>query len=163
MEARSAVGRTRRTSSGRCASCCPMPRACVRAWLIRLGPVSSTTISVGANCCRRPAPAGHGQKTRPGKPVEAAVSQGLRIFGWLGSTMPGWWALKRTPTAADRGAYRSEPRTKVVRSAGAEGDLWAIPAGRRGRRGKAEEVKARLLVNAARSVGRPCFCPRPSA
>jgi glycerol-3-phosphate dehydrogenase len=133
-------GRRRRTSSGRCVSCCHMSTGCVRHGCCGSDCSSMIASEVG-NCCQRRkrstcAP------TSTGKPLKKQFAIAFEYSdGWVNDAR---LVTAQRRDAADRGALVSDTRTKVISArreggygtsnsrarAGAEGQprgCWSMP------------------------------------
>ena len=119
--ARGAVEEWRRTSSGRCASCCRMPRACGRPGCLRLGLFLYDHIG-GRKLL--PATRTLDMTQRSGRQAaEAACSNGLRIFRWLGQRCAAGGAER----ARRRRPRRDDPHPhEGASSARREKRLWTV-------------------------------------
>ena len=120
------------------------PRACGRPGCSGSA-CSSTTISAAASCCRRPRTLDMTQRSGR-QAAEAAVHQGLRIFRLLGQRC----AAGRAQRPRRRRPRRRHPHPRRRSSArAAKAAIWTVDASRIADTAHVEEVKARLLVNAA--------------
>ena len=141
---REVLWRTRRTSSGRCASCCRITRACGRPGCS--GSASSfTTISAAASCC--PPTRTLDLRSDPaGKPLKPLFTRAFEYSDcWVDDAR---LVVLNATDAADRGAV-IRTRTEVVRRTPRRRRLGGRASQRRAERRDARRCGARLLVNAA--------------
>ncbi len=146
----------RRTSSGRCASCCRTTRALRPAWLIRLGLFLYDHI--GGRKLLPPTRTLDMRSDPAGKPLKPMFSKAFEYSdGWVNDAR---LVVLNARDAADRGAT-IRTRAKVV-GARRENGHWAVarrgsaqPKGRRGQ-GAADRQRRRSLGRScARRRGRP--------
>ena len=139
------LARSRRTSSGRCASCCRITRACGRPGCCGSA-CSSTTISAAASCCR-PTRTLDLRTTPPATPLKPRLHAAASNIPTAGSTMRAWSCSTRAmpPSAAPT------IRTAHARAIGARARrrLLAASTVEDADGGRARPSRARALVNAA--------------
>ena len=132
---------SRRTSSGRCASCCRTMPGLRPAWLLRLGPVPLRPSRRRARSCRRRATLDLAH--RPGRPAaQAAIPHGFEYSDcWVDDAR---LVVLNARDAAERGAeIRTRTRVHARRARRWHGSCVLRRSGRR------DGVTARVLVNAA--------------
>ena len=141
------LARRRRTSSGRCASCCRITRACGRPGCCGSAS-SSMTISAAASSCRRRAALDLAQRSGRQAAEARRFRQGLRIFRLLGRRCAAGRA-ERDATPRDRGAdIRTRTRAVAARTAGrslapAPSSMSRAASARRSRRARWSTPPAR--------------------
>ena len=141
--ARGAVAHARRTSSGRCASCCRMPRACGRPGCCGSA-CSSTTISAGASCCR-PTRTLDMRSDPAGKPLKPLFTRAFEYSDcWVNDAR---LVVLNARDAADRGAVDPHPRQGGQRAPRRR--CWPIGVEDALDAARSKRCRARLLVNAA--------------
>ncbi len=121
--ARSAAAELPRISSGRCALSCRIRRRTASGAGCCGWGCSCTTISAGANRCRRRARMDlHRDRRRA--PLSRTADARVRIFRLAGSTMPASVVLNAVD-AAERGATMPHPVTDCT-SARRDGNAWRV-------------------------------------
>ena len=152
--ARGAVGAWRRTSSGRCASCCRTTRGCGRPGCCGSGLFLYD--HMGGRKLLPPTKTLDLRRDAAGKPLKPRLLPSASNIPTAGSTMRGSW--RSTPATRPTGAPRFMTRTKVT-GAGATADSGASRSQDRDT-GVCARGRGAAAGQCRRAVGRQGDCPR---